>query len=315
MTGDLRLSIAVLDHGQWDALKDGRVTPEGVELEHIDVDRPPMIYRRMVRGLEFDIAEVAITTYLCAKSFDIPITALPVFSNRDLTMAEIVVNAGSGIERPKDLEGKRVGMRSYTVTNNTQARALLRSEFGVDTDSVRWVVTEDAHVAQYKEPTNVELAPEGRTLEEMLEAGEIDAGIQLRSKPGGGIRLLLTEEERDATALSFYKRTGVYPIGHLMTVKDEVLDANPWVAGALFRAFAASKDRYVAGLDGISSPGARDLQSIRNRGIVGGDPLPFGLARNRRAMEGMVAMDVGQKIIPRALDVDGLFAAGTHDLE
>ena len=315
MAGDLRLSIAVLDHGQWDALKDGRVTPEGVELDHIDVDRPPMIYRRMVRGLEFDVAEVAITTYLCAKSFDIPITALPVFSNRDLTMAEIVVNASSGIERPKDLEGKRVGMRSYTVTNNTQARALLRSEFDVDTDSVRWVVTEDAHVAQYKEPPNVELAPEGRTLEEMLEAGEIDAGIQLRSKPVGGIRLLLTQEERDAAALSFYKRTGVYPIGHLMTVKDEVLDANPWVAAALFRAFAASKDRYVAGLDGLESPGARDLQSIRNRQIVGGDPLPFGLARNRTAMEGMVAMDVGQRIIPNAMDVDGLFAAGTHDLQ
>ena len=313
MADDLRLSIAVLNHGQWDALKDGRVTPDGIELEHIEV-APSAGYRRMVRGLEFDICEVAITTYLCAKSFDIPITAIPVFSNRDLTMSEIVVNTTSGIERPKDLEGKRVGMRSYTVTNNTQARALLRSEFGVDTDSVRWVVTEDAHVAQYKEPPNVEYAPEGRTLEEMLEAGEIDAGIQLRSKPEGDIRLLLTQEERDATALSFYGRTGVYPIGHLITVKDEVLDANPWVAAALFAAFSASKDRYVAGLDGLESPGARDLQSIRNREIVGGDPLPFGLARNRKAMEGMVAMDVDQKIIPEAMDIDGLFAAGTHDL-
>ena len=314
MAGDLRLTIAVLNHGQWDALKDGRVTPDGIELDHISVEPAPAIYRRMVRDLEFDIAEVAITTYLCAKSFDIPITALPVFSNRDVTMAEIVVNANSGIERPKDLEGKRVGMRSYTVTNNTQARALLHSEFGVDTDAVRWVVTEDAHVAQYTEPSNVERAPEGRTLEEMLEAGEIDAGIQLRSKPGDNIRLLLTQEERDATALSFYKKTGVYPIGHLMTVKDEVLAANPWVAAALFNAFAASKDRYVEGLGALESPGARDRQSIRNREIVGGDPLPFGLARNRKSMEGMVAMDVGQKIIPHAMDVDGLFAAGTHDL-
>ncbi len=315
MADKLGLSIAVLDHGQWDALKDGRVTSDGIELEHVDVKPPSSTYRRMVRGLEFDIAEVAITTYLCAKSFDIPITAIPVFSNRDVTMSEIVVNAGSGIERPKDLEGKRVGMRSYTVTNNTQARGLLRSEFGVDTDSVRWVVTEDAHVAQYKEPPNVEFAPEGRTLEAMLEAGEIDAGIQLRSKPEGDIRFLLTQEERDATALSFYKRTGVYPIGHLMTVKDEVLDANPWVAASLFRAFSASKDLYVAGLDGLESPSARDLQSIRNRDIVGGDPLPFGLGRNRKAMEGMVAMDLDQKIIPHTMGVDGLFAAGTHDLE
>ena len=121
MADALRLSIAVLNHGQWDALKDGRVTPDGIELEHIDVDPPSATYRRMVRKLEFDIAEVAITTYLCAKSFDIPITAIPVFSNRDLTMSAIVYNARSGIERPKDLEGKRVGLRSYTVTNNTQA--------------------------------------------------------------------------------------------------------------------------------------------------------------------------------------------------
>lgn len=315
MADELRLSIAVLNHGQWDALKDGSVTPEGIALDRVEVDPPPMIYRRMVRDLEFDVAEVAITTYLCARSFGIPITALPVFSNRDLTMSEIVTNVRSGIERPKDLEGKRVGMRSYTVTNNTQARALLRSEFGVDTDAVRWVVTEDAHVAQYKEPPNVERAADGRTLEEMLEAGEIDAGIQLRSKIEGDIRALLTPEERDATALGFYERTGVYPIGHLMTVKNAVLEANPWVASALFRAFAASKDRYVAGLDTIGSPSGRDRQSIRNRGIVGGDPLPFGLARNRTAMEGMVAMDVDQKIIPSALDIDGLFAAGTHDLE
>ena len=314
MADELRLSIAVLNHGQWDALKDGRATPDGIALDHIDVNPPSSTYRRMVRDLEFDVAEVAITTYLCAKSFDIPITALPVFSNRDLTMSEIVVNARSGIQRPKDLEGKRVGLRSYTVTNNTQARALLRSEFDVDTDAVRWVVTEDAHVAQYQEPPNVELAPAGRTLEEMLDAGEIDAGIQLRSKPEGDIRLLLTEEERDATALSFFKRTGVYPIGHLMTVKDEVLAAHPWVAAALFRAFASSKDSYVAGLDALESPSARDRQSIRNRQIVGGDPLPFGLGRNRTAMEGMVAMDVDQKIIPHLMGVDSLFAAGTHEL-
>ena len=150
MADPLHLTIATFNHGQWDALKDGRVTPDGIELEHIQVASP---YRPMVRELAYDIAEVALTTFACAKSFDIPITGIPIFSNRDVTMSPIVYNVRSGIKSPADLEGKRVGLRSFTVTNNTQCRALLQYEFGIDTKKVQWVVTEDAHVAQYKEPS------------------------------------------------------------------------------------------------------------------------------------------------------------------
>jgi len=315
MAEPVRLTMALLNHGQWDALRDGRVKPSGIELQHIEVNPPPMIYRRMVRNLEFDVAEVAITTFLCAKSFDKPISAIPVFSNRDVTMSPIVYNVRSGIKAPKDLEGKRVGMRSYTVTNNTQARALLKSEFGVDTDKVTWVVTEDAHVAEYREPPNVEYAPEGKTLEGMLKAGEIDAGIQLRVPAEGDIRVLLTEEEADEVGLRYYRRTGVYPIGHLITIKDDVLRSHPWIAAELFRAFTASKETYLAGLGQRTDLTERDKQSLRNREIVGGDPLPFGLGRNRKDMEAMIQWDLEQKVIPQPLEVDSLFAPGTLDLE
>ncbi|MEA2641234.1 MAG: 4,5-dihydroxyphthalate decarboxylase [Chloroflexota bacterium] len=315
MAEPVRLTMAILNHGQWDALRDGMIQPKGIALEQIDVEQPPMIYRRMVRNLEFDVAEVAITTFLCARSFGIPITALPVFTNRDLTMTQIVSRVASGIRAPKDLEGKRVGMRSYTVTNNTQARALLNSELGVDTNRVTWVVTEDAHVAEYREPPNVQRAPSGKSLEEMLQAGEIDAGIQLRIKPGGDFRALLSEVEADEVGVRYLRRTGVYPIGHIMTVKDATLRAHPWIAEELFRAFKASKDAYVAGLDTRPNPGERDRQSVRNREIVGGDPLPFGLPRNRASMEGMVRWNVDQQVIRSPLDIDSLFAAGTHELD
>jgi 4,5-dihydroxyphthalate decarboxylase len=308
----LPITIAVFNHGQWEALIDGRVKPRGTNPQ---VTTPPDVYRRMVRNLEYDVAEIAFTTFLAAKSFGIPISAIPVFSNRDLTMSPIVYNVKSGIKEPRDLEGKRVGLRAYTVTNNTQARALLKSEFGVDTNKVTWVVTEDAHVAQYQNPPNVEFAPEGKTLEDMLLAGEIDAGMQLRSRPEGDIRLLLTEEEANEVGLRFYRRTGVYPIGHIMTIKDETLHAQPWLAEAMFRAFTESKELYLRGLDTRSELGPRDRQSLRNREIVGGDPLPFGLKQNRKALEAMIQIDYDQKIIPEPFEVDSLFAPSSRDLE
>lgn len=305
---DLPLTISIFNHGQWDALRDGSVGAEGIALEHVNLGSP---YRPMVRDLAFDIAEVALTTYVCAKSFDVPITGIPIFSNRDVTMTPVVYNTRSGITKPKELEGKRVGLRSYTVTNNTQCRGLLAYEFGVDPAKVIWVVADDAHVAQYKDPQNVEYAPKGASLEELLVAGEIDAGIQLGAEIGGDIQYLITEEEADRVGMKFFRESGVYPIGHVMTIRDDVLAANPWVGPAMFRAFLESKDHYMAGLDAKPEPSKRDAQAIRNREIYGGDPFPMGLEANRKSLEGMIKIYVEQRIIPASIEIDGLFAANT----
>jgi 4,5-dihydroxyphthalate decarboxylase len=315
MAEPLRLVTALLNHGQTDALRDGTVVPTGIVLQHVEVDPPHMIYRRQVRTLEFDVAEMATTTFLCAKSFNKPISAIPVFSNRDLYMSPMVYNVKSGIKGPGDLEGKRVGLRSYTVTNNTLARAFLKSEFGVDTDNVTWVVSEDAHVAEYKEPSNVEYAPPGRTLEEMLLAGDIDVGIQVQVKPGGDIRPLLSEEEAAEVGLRSYRRTGLYPIGHIMTIKDSTLEAHPWIAAELYAAFKASKEQYLAGLRERTPLTGRDKQNLRNQEIVGGDPLPYGLARNRKDLEAMIQIDYEQHVIPQPLALESLFAHGFLDFE
>ncbi len=312
---DLKLLLASFHFGQWAAVRDGRVKPDGIEIEVSDVPPRPVIYRRMVRDLDFDIAEVAVTTYVAAKWFKIPITAIPVMGNRDLSMSAIQYNVRSGIKAPKDLEGKRVGVLSYTVTNTTQCRALLNYELGVDTDKIQWVVADDAHVAQYKEPPNVEYAPEGKTLEDMLLAGEIDAGMGLLGPAEGDIKLLLSEDERNEIGLQRYKRTGLLSIGHIMTIKDDVLKENPWVAPAMFQAFKASKDLYLNSLSSITDPAPRDRQALRNREIIGGDPLPFGLERNRKDLEAMIQMDVDQHIIPELMDVDSLFAPNTLDLD
>ena len=310
----LELSVALLSHGQTDALRDGRVEPRGIALWHVEVNPPPMIYRRMVRNLEFDVAEVAMTTFLCAKSLGKPLSAIPVFSNRDLTLTPIVCSASSGVEVPKDLEGKRVGMRSYTETNTTQTRALLRSEFGVDTDAVTWVIAEDAHVGEYEPPANVELINEA-DLANLLQADEIDALMAPRIKPGEGQKLLLTEQQAEETALGYWRRTGVYPIGHVVVLKDETLRQNAWIVGALFEAFKESKLIYLDEVYKKGQPNDRDRQVIRNQEILGSDPLPYGLPSNRTAMEAAVEMNLGQHIIRQPLDVDSLFAVGSHGLE
>jgi 4,5-dihydroxyphthalate decarboxylase len=307
---NLPLTISIFNHGQWDALRNGDVSVDGVRLERMDRGSP---YRPMVRELAFDVAEVAFTTYICAKSFDIPITAIPIFSNRDLTMTPVVYNTRSGITKPKDLEGKRVGLRSYTVTNNTQCRGLLAYEYGVDADLVTWVVTEDAHVSQYKDPVNVEYAPIGSSLEDMLIAGEIDAGIQLRSEIGGDIQELISEEERDEIGTKFFRDTGVYPIGHVMAIRDEVLALHPEVGIAMFHAFVESKNIYMAGLDSKVGLSQRDNQAVRNRDAYGGDPFPMGIAANSDSIEGMVRMYVEQRIISAPIAIDHLFAPNTLD--
>jgi 4,5-dihydroxyphthalate decarboxylase len=314
MSESVDLSIALLTHGQTDALRDGRVQPRGIALRHIEVNPPPMIYRRMVRNLEFDVAEVAMTTFLCAKALGKPISALPVFSNRDLTLTPIVCAAGSGIDKPKDLEGRRVGMRSYTETNSTQTRALLRLEGDVDTDRVKWVIVEDAHVAEYEAPANVEMI-EGADPTAMLQSGDLDALMAPRIGPGAGQKLLLTEAQAEEIAVGYWRRTGVYPIGHIMVMKDETLQANPWIVGALFQAFKESKLIYLNELHKRSELNARDRQVIRNRDIIGSDPLPYGISKNRAALDAAVDMNLGQHIMRDALDVDSLFAAGSLELE
>lgn len=314
MSESVDLSIALLTHGQTDALRDGRVQSRGIGLRHIEVNPPPMIYRRMVRNLEFDVAEVAMTTFLCARALGIPISALPVFSNRDLTLTPIVCGADSGIAQPKDLEGRRVGMRSYTETNSTQTRALLRSEVDVDTDRVKWVIVEDAHVAEYEAPLNVEMI-EGADPAEMLKSGDIDALMAPRIGPGAGQKLVLTEKQAEEIAVGYWRRTGVYPIGHILVVKDETLQAHPWIVGGLFQAFKESKLIYLNELHKRSELNARDKQIIRNRDIIGSDPLPYGLARNRKDLAAAVEMNLGQHIIRESLDVDRLFAPGSQGLE
>src|SRR6516165_3085639 len=195
------------------ALKDGRVTPERYSLEFEEVDPLIRAFRRMVRELEYDVCEMAFSTYLCAKEHGTAFTALPVFLVRGFHHGAILVNRGSGVMEPKDLEGRRVGVnRGYTVTTGVWARGILADEYGVDLDRVTWVLSGDEHVAEYQPPPNVVPVDEGDDLADLLVRGELAGAIGVDVDHPDVVPLIPDADEAGFRALA---ARGHYPINHL----------------------------------------------------------------------------------------------------
>jgi 4,5-dihydroxyphthalate decarboxylase len=290
------------------ALKDGTIVPKGFELAFADVPVLTDAFRRMVRGLEFDVCEMAATTYLCARAFGKPFTALPVFLVRAFHHGAITVNRNAGILHPKDLEGRRVGVsRGYTVTTGVWARGILATEYGLDPDSVTWVRSGDEHVAEYRPPANVVSLEPGRTLGSSLMSGELDAVIGEKVEHPDATSLIPDAVEAGYEAL---RSRGHYPVNHLIVVRDEVLDAHPGLAAALVDAFSEAKAIYVNRLRNgmIDQPTAVDAMYARVMQITDGDPLPYGVGPNRAVLEELIGHAVRQRILDSAPTLESLFA-------
>lgn len=286
------------------AIKDGTVRPAGYDLDFIEVPVLVQAFRRMVRGNEFDVCEMAATTYLAAKAYGKPFTALPIFLVRGFHHGAILRSTRHDIEHPKQLEGRAVGVnRGYTVTTGVWARGVLRDEYGVDLDKITWVLSGDEHVAEYQAPPNVVPVPAGRTIPEMVAAGELAAAIGVE-KSDDLVPLIPDAAEAGLASL---RRTGIFPVNHLVVVKDELLAAHPSLAPALFEAFAESKRRYLAG------PEVSQLhQTVA--AITGGDPLPYGIEPNRHVLSALVGHALDQHILEHPPVIEELFARGTWDL-
>jgi 4,5-dihydroxyphthalate decarboxylase len=306
------LTIAIATSGLTRDLKEGRVDANGLALEHIEISPITQAMRRMVRALEFDVSEMAITTYLCARAHGKPFTAIPVFVTRNFHHGAIFRTAGSDIREPKDLEGRTVGVnRGYTVTTGIWARGIMKAEYGVDLDSITWAATDDEHVAEFEAPANVDYSNQGTGIVDLLGAGDIEAGVGALPAGADGIERLFPDPL--AAGAAYYGATGIYPINHTIVVKNSVLEANPGVARELFQAFKASKDAYLARLDSGADAEPFDKNARALAEIVG-DPFPFGVAANRKALETVVDFALDQGVIAERMSPDDLFAPGTADL-
>ena len=282
------------------ALKEGAVKPRTFEFDFVEVDPLIDAFRRMVRGLEFDISEMALTTYLAAREHGKRFTALPIFLVRAFHHGAIVVNTKSGIRTPKDLEGKRVGVaRGYTVTTGVWARSVLQHEHGVDLSKVTWVLSGDEHVAEFQPPANVVALEKGRKMADLVISGELPAAINVDIDHPDVKPLIPNAKEAGFEAL---RKRGHYPINHTVVVKDELLAAHPELAADVFEAFAESKRRYVEKLaaGGLEKPTAMDEMHRRVMQITGKDPLPYGIEPNHGPLEELVASAKEQGKIGRA---------------
>lgn len=310
----LTLTAVSRTQGNNRALKEGIVSPRTVALDFVEVDPLIDAFRRMVRGREYDVSEMAITTYLCARACGKRFTALPIFLVRAFHHGAILYNTKEGISIPKDLEGRKVGVnRGYTVTTGVWARSVLQDEYGVDLSKITWVLSGDEHVAEYRAPSNVVPIEPGRKMSDMLASGELAAAIGVEVdhpdvKP-------LIPDALDA-GLEALRRRGHYPINHAVVVKDELLEARPDLAADLFNAFAESKRLYVKRLkEGqIAKLTSVDEMHRRVMTVTGGDPLPYGIEPNRRVLEDLIQHTLTQGIITRPVSVDELFARGTHGM-
>jgi len=318
----LRLSFACALYDRMQPLYTGEVSPAGIDLNFIPIEEPRPIFDRMSGGQEFDVAEYSSSEFVQRfANKQCPFVAIPVFPSRAFRHGFIAINKKSGIAKPKDLEGKRVGVPLYTMTAAIFIRGLLQHEFGVDFEKIHWVQGAVNHAGAHGNPTvlpllkpvPIEVDPSGRSLSDLIEARVVDATLgtslpeAIRTNPDIG-RLFpnYVEMERD-----YYKRTGIYPIMHLVAIKKDIYERYPFVASSLYDAFVESKKialKHMFNLRALRymTPFLmRDIDEIHE--IFNGDPWPYGVEKNRKTLEALVTYLVDQHLIAAPVKVDDLF--------
>jgi 4,5-dihydroxyphthalate decarboxylase len=319
---NLPLTLACGDYDSTQALREGLVRPEGIDLIYVPIQSPPEIFARMVKKHSFDVCEMSTSHYITMRAKGgFPFLALPIFPSRFFRHGNIFVNEESGIETPKDLEGKRIGVQEYRQTAAIWIRGILQSEYGVDLDGVRWYEggvdrprPPDADMdLRPNKPVSITLIGE-TSLGDMLARGEIDALIGARTPACYGkapnMRRLFADFR--AVERDYFHKTGIFPMMHTLMVRQEVYDANPWIAESLFKAWEASKaiakekTRFSGTLRHMLPWLFADLDEIDQ--VFGGDPWPNGLEPNRKALEILVGYLVDQGFVERPVPLEELFA-------
>jgi ABC-type nitrate/sulfonate/bicarbonate transport system substrate-binding protein len=322
----LRLTLACGDYDRTRALHDGTIVPDGLDLVCL---RLPVedIFFRMARFAEFDAAELSLSSYLISMSEDGPgrFVAIPAFLSRSFRHGGIYVHQASGIARPEDLAGKTVGLAEYQLTANVWIRGLLAEHHGVPVASVHYR-TGGLHAPGRAEklrvalPDDIDIAPipAGRTLSDLLAAGELDAVYSPRTpqcfRAGHpGVRRLFSDVR--AVEADYYLRTGIFPIMHVVVLRRDVYEANRWAARSLYRALVAARDEAWRGMDETAALRymlpwlAVELEA--NRAILGPDSWSYGLAGNEKTLATLIGYSHAQGLIRRAFAPAELFAAET----
>jgi 4,5-dihydroxyphthalate decarboxylase len=292
----VRLKTLLGDYPTTRALRRGELTSPRVAFDFADVPQVASAFKRTVRNLEFDVSELAIVTYLMAKAHGKPYVLLPAVVLGRFQHPFIVYNSARGELRPQDLNGRRVAIRSYSVTTSMWLRGILANDYGVKPDSVRWVTFEEPHVAEFKDPPSVERAPEGKELIKMLLDGEVDAAVMRdTSLPDPRLKRLIPDT--DKAAREWHVKNHAIQINHMVVVRQSLSHSDPDVVREIYRLLREAKRRAPA-----PAPGELDM-------------TPFGVEANRRNLEVVIDYVYQQRLIPKHFRVDELFDDVTRKLD
>jgi 4,5-dihydroxyphthalate decarboxylase len=318
----LALTFACCRYDRMEAIREGAVPIEGIDLNCITLKSGREVFDRMAGGREFDVAELSASEFIsltgrghCA------FVALPVFPSRVFRHGYIFINRRSGIRAPKDLEGKRIGLPLYTQTAAIWARGHLTHQFGVNLDTVHWVqgAVEKTgthgrpHAPPLLRPVRIEQNAGTEPLGALLARGEIDALIGSRKPHELGRHPDIARLFPDYRALEreLYLGTGIFPIMHLVAMRRDLYERQRWVATSLYNAFVEAKRRARARMRYAGSLAAMlpwlidDVEEIDR--LFGGDAFPYGIEPNRATLQALVAYMVEQHFIARAVPIDELF--------
>ncbi|HEX2216031.1 MAG TPA: hypothetical protein VHG27_04965 [Xanthobacteraceae bacterium] len=286
----MRLRTLLGDYPHTAALKKGEVRSDSVTFDFADYSPPHTGFKAMVRAQAFDVSEMAIVTYLIAKAHNKPMVLLPAVVMGRFQHEYALYRADRAPMTPADLQGTRVGIRSFTTTTGAWLRGILANDYGVDLDSIEWVTFEEPHVAEYQDTTL--RAPAGKTIIQMLLDGEIDAVIGERSDDP---RLRPLFADPGAEAKAWHRKHGIVPVNHLVVVSTALAASHPETVREVFRMLQASKQAAK------TPAGEFDFS-------------PFGLPAIRRPLEFIIQYAVQQALIPQAVSVDELFDDTTRVL-
>jgi 4,5-dihydroxyphthalate decarboxylase len=315
MAEKLRLTVACGDYEIVRAIKEGTVNADGLDLVMLTGMGPRERHWRMARHSEFDICEANVGAYFMERDHGGELTAIPVFLHRRFRHGFLFVNAKAGIREPKDLIGKKVGGTNFQPASNIWMRGILEEEYGLPHRQVTWVVERSEDVA-FTPPKDlrIEMIAPGKKLDVMLAEGEIPAMLSPEIPPlflRGDKRIVRLFPNYKDVELAYFRKTGIFPIMHVTTIKQEIVDRYPWVPTNLVKAFEEAKNiayRRIANPRMVPIAWVRTALEEQEE-VLGTDPWAYGLTRaNRKNLETVLRYTHQQGMIGKMMPLDSLFA-------
>src|SRR2546426_1109086 len=308
----LNLTLACSYYDLQNPLINREIQPQGIDLNVLTMSSPER-HGRMLRHEEFDVCELSLVGYLVARDRGCNYTAIPVFPHRRFRHSYMIKRTGCGVEKPSDLNGKRVGLDTLQNSAGLWMRGILQDYYGVDLKTIEWWCQEEEDIPF--EPAKwikLKRVPEGKNVDQMLLDGDLEAALYPEVLPSirkGSPKVALLFPDPKAAEIDYYKKSGIFPIMHTVVIENHILEKNPWVAMSLVEGFQRAKEACYERMRDPRSFALVWVQDLmrEQREIFGADPWPYNLEDNRKTLEAAIRYEYEQGMIKKKPEPEDLF--------